>query len=79
VIALAAIFLGMGIYGLFIGKLGASIIAFFCVILMGYAEKKFAQNEREYLAHPHSAKPIQRVDSLEALDSQESEASGSRF
>ena len=46
-IPLAATFLGMGIYGVCIGKTGTAIMSFAMTLFMGHAGKKFTQTEQE--------------------------------
>lgn len=74
---LVLIFLLMALYGGVTGHFGAALLALAVAGFTHWAEKKFKQQEAEYLASPASAKP--EKDTVDMLDEQGTEAARRSF
>lgn len=55
---LAAVFLGMFIYGLIAAKLGAAILSLGMFLFVLWSEHKFAAQDKAYAADPHNARVL---------------------
>ena len=55
---LFVIFLGMFVYGLAAGKLGAGLIALLCAVTLCYSARKLAHNTRLHNADPRNARAV---------------------
>jgi len=74
---LAGIFLALFMYGVIVGHYGAAIISLGMVAFVFWGARQLVKRDAEFYASPASAKTI--PDTLEAMDKQEVESSGSRF
>jgi Zn-dependent protease with chaperone function len=74
---LVAIFVALTIYGVVAGHYGAAIISLGMVAFVFWGARQLVKRDAEFYASPASAKTI--PDTLEAMDKQEVESSGSRF
>lgn len=55
---LFVIFLGMFVYGLTVGPLGAGLIALLSAIVLCYSARKLAHNTRLHIVDPRNAKAV---------------------
>lgn len=73
----AILFAGMGLFGLWVGLYGAALMSFAMIGLVAYGSKVFAEQEREWLESPVSARV--QPTTLDLLDQHCCEGSESRF
>lgn len=66
------VFLGMAVYGMLFGYVGAGILAGLMALLTWYAEGKFAQQDRDWHNNPANAQRL-HSNTLHDLDAYECE------
>ena len=74
---LICIFIAMAAYGFIVGMHGAALLSAGMIVVLVIGRRELAKRDAEFYASPASAKTI--PDTLEAMDKQEVESSGSRF
>lgn len=76
-VILAALFLALGMFGLYTAQYGAAAISFVLVPAVIYGCKELDKRDTEYYSSPDSAK--QPVDTQQALSRSHSESSRTTF
>jgi hypothetical protein len=74
---LLALFIAMGIYGVFSDHLGAGAMSFVCAYLVRWGGRRMQEEEAAYYASPDNA--IQPKDTTELLSSHPTEAGRATF
>ena len=74
---LATIFLTMFVYGVVVGHYGPALLSLGMVVFVIWGARQLAKRDTEVYASQASAVKI--PDTLEVMDKQEVESSGSRF